>query len=97
MDGSAAVGLAQEITITTRGLLLLLGGVTAIVTGVLIYHLRDCSGHRNTFHTADRRMERKVENLMTNVAWLIRLQGHEPIPMPPEEGDRGEERGNLLS
>ena len=85
MDGSAAVGLANEITITTRGLLILLGGITAIVTGVLVYHLRDCSGHRNTFHLADRRMERKIENLMANVVWLIRLQGHDPIPMQPED------------
>ena len=92
MDGSSITGLAGEVSITATGLLVLLGilvmlGVAAlgILSHSLRKHLTDCSAHRARFHRADRRMERKLAAMATNVEWLIRNAGHQPVPMPSDE------------
>ena len=91
MDGSSITGLAQEVSITASGMLVLLGvlvvlgsSALAILSWSLRKHLRDCSAHRARFHRADRRMERKLAALGTNVEWLIRNAGHEPAPIPDD-------------
>ena len=75
MDGSAASALANEVTITTTGLLLF--GIVGFVvlTVSLIKHLRDCSGHRATFHEADRGIEARLGVIETDIKWIKRNLG----------------------
>ena len=75
MDGTVIVGMADEITITTKGILILGSIAVSIITWVLIKHLRDCSGHRATFHDADRKIEQRLATIETDILWIKRALG----------------------
>ena len=90
MDGSAAGALANEVTITTTGLLIF--GILAItiLTYSLIVHLRDCSGHRKAFHEADRHIEERLASIETDLKWIRHSLGrHGPYPTTDGSGGRG--------
>lgn len=90
-DGSTAAALANEVTITNDGLLVLMFAVVAVLLCIIGYlgrvvaiHLKECSGHRARFHDADRRIERKLAVLGTNMSWLMRKAGHDNPPAMPD-------------
>ena len=74
-DGSSISAVAHEIEITTTGLLILFAIAVLVMAVVLTRHLKDCSSHRSEFHATDRRIEKKLVEVATNVEWLIRHTG----------------------
>ena len=77
MDGSVIVGVADEITITAKGMLLLGSIAVSIIGWVLVKHLRDCSDYRGTFHEADRAIEERLAHIETDILWIKRALGWE--------------------
>ena len=79
MDGSAAAALANEVTITTTGLLIFVMVFGAIMVSALVVHLRDCSRHRKTFHDVDRDIDKRLTAIETHVKWIRRSLGDKSV------------------
>ena len=82
MDGSAATGLANEVTITTDGLLILMIVCMVIVTvgfaiviKIVNKHVEDCTGYRRGFHTTDGELKNDVTELKSDIRWIKRHLG----------------------
>ena len=90
MDGSATAALANEVTISTDGLLILLIVCMVIVAGgfVLMYravnkHVEDCAGYRRGFHATDKTLsdeikavDTKVDVMQNDLDWIKRHMGY---------------------
>ena len=75
MDGSTLAMLAQNISVTSTGLLVLGTVAVILLARSLKKHLDECSDHIRKFHEADRKIENRLSSIETDVAWIKRNLG----------------------
>ena len=77
--------LANELTITSYGVFVIGAVAIGLIVRSLRKHEQDCVEYRRGFHEDMGETKERLTALETNVEWIVRNQGGDPVKFTPKQ------------